>query len=110
MCQSKNIWIIYEGEIQKGRAHGFGRAFSEETKTNHIGYFQNGFKYGLGIELNKKGKIISQGVFNNKNILKQMVVDSFEENMAPEQINNDVKVVELVCSCPNKLRLSHTSF
>lgn len=86
MCQSKNIWIIYEGEIQKGRAHGFGRAFSEETKTNHIGYFQNGFKYGLGIELNKKGKIISQGVFNNKNILKQMVVDSFEENMAPEQI------------------------
>ena len=86
MGQSKQIWIIYEGEIQKGRAHGFGRAINGETKSNHIGYFENGFKYGLGVEFNKKGKVVDQGVFNNKKVIKQMRVDSFQKNLEQEQI------------------------
>jgi len=59
MCDSKQIWVIYEGEIQSGRAHGFGRAICGDSKNNYIGYFEKGFKFGLGIQLNRKGKILN---------------------------------------------------
>ena len=59
-----------------GRAHGFGRAICGDSKNNYIGYFEKGFKFGLGIEINRKGKVLNQGVFNNKNLVKQMTVDS----------------------------------
>lgn len=58
MAESKSISIIYEGEIQKGRAHGFGRVINVEKMNSHIGYFQNGLKYGLGIELDKRGIVV----------------------------------------------------
>lgn len=56
---SKQVWVIYEGEIRKGRAHGFGRAIYGDSKNNHIGYFENGLKSGLGIELSRKGRVVN---------------------------------------------------
>ena len=58
-ADSKQVWVIYEGEIHKGRAHGFGRAIYGDSKNNHIGYFENGLKSGLGIEVSRKGRIVS---------------------------------------------------
>ena len=71
--ESKKVWVIYEGEISQGRAHGFGRAiYNGDSKNNHIGYFENGLKSGLGIEVSRKGRIVSQGVFNDKSLVKKM--------------------------------------
>lgn len=75
--ESKKVWVIYEGEISKGRAHGFGRAVYGDSKNNHIGYFENGLKSGLGIEVSRKGRVVNQGVFNDKSLVKKMQVGSF---------------------------------
>lgn len=88
---SKQVWVIYEGEIQKGRAHGFGRAIYGDSKNNHIGYFENGVKFGLGIEMSRKGHVVNQGIYNNKNLIKQMQVNSFEVNVSSDEINQHEK-------------------
>lgn len=72
----RQVWHIYEGEILYGRAHGFGRAIAGDTRSRHIGYFEKGCKFGLGIELNRKGKVVNQGVFNSKTVVKKMTVNS----------------------------------
>ena len=85
-ADSKQVWVIYEGEIHKGRAHGFGRAIYGDSKNNHIGYFENGLKSGLGIEVSRKGRIVSQGVFHDKTLVKKMTVSSFEQNVSQDEI------------------------
>lgn len=82
------MWVIYEGEIRKGRAHGFGRAIYGDSKNNHIGYFVDGLKSGLGIELSRKGHVVKQGVFNNKNLVKKMEISSFEQNVTQDEIQD----------------------
>ena len=87
-CDTKQIWVIYEGEIRKGRAHGFGRAIYGDSKNDHIGYFENGLKSGLGMEVNRKGRVVSQGVYNNKTLVKKMMISSFECNVSQDEIND----------------------
>lgn len=81
------VWVIYEGEIHNGRAHGFGRAVYGDSKNNHVGYFENGLKSGLGIEMSRKGRIVAQGVYNDKTLVKKMIVQSFETNVSKDEIN-----------------------
>ena len=81
-----------------GRAHGFGRAICGDSKNNYIGYFEKGFKFGLGIEINRKGKVLNQGVFNNLETLT--ITESDNKELS-------IQAVEYILEyCP---RLKHLS-
>lgn len=52
------MYVIYEGSISQGKAHGFGRVVYGDSMNSYIGYLNHGVKHGLGIEVSRKGRII----------------------------------------------------
>jgi len=52
------VYVIYEGQINKGKANGFGRVVYGDSMNQYIGYLKNGVKHGLGIEVSRKGRIM----------------------------------------------------
>ncbi len=53
---------------------------------SYVGYLKNGVKYGLGIEVSRKGRIIQQGIWKQKLLTKNMNVNTLLVNCTDEQI------------------------
>jgi hypothetical protein len=55
---------IYEGQWEKDRAHGYGRAINERDLTVYEGYFEDGKENGEG-ELRKRNGTVRHGLWED---------------------------------------------
>lgn len=77
----RQLWSMYEGQIDGGIANGFARIIYGETGKSYMGFYKQGQKRGKGIQRMPDGSIQAQGIWSgNETIVKgteNQVIDNF---------------------------------
>lgn len=100
ICDPNNLYIqgIYEGQIQNGKAHGFGRMIFGQFHYAYTGYFDQALKHGKGISLTSEGEISKQGIWEHMDtVLEEREIDSFDQ-ISDLEIQKIKKEVEYRCA------------
>jgi hypothetical protein len=67
--------LMYIGEFNDGKYHGVGTYIhkgDESTYGKRVGHFKNGRFDGLGVEYSSDGTILSEGVWENDILIKEL--------------------------------------
>lgn len=93
--ENLKIERVKEGRFKKGKMDGYARKFSAMNGgTCFVGFFKEGKADGKHMIMDKDGKVLKQGMFNDTQQTKDIVLNNFTTKLLKTSDNYEEDLTE----------------